>query len=297
MRRDHLFALWCIATIVVTTVAWWALALWPVPAGGPDWVVRTRAVCFGSTDSGLPAVEGWLLLIFQPLGMTVALFLGWGRSTREALRLLLRSIPGRLVATMVLAVLVLGAGGATVRVANAAAASDVLLEAPTTSAADHPGVERPAPSALALVDQTGEAFRLDAYHGRPVLVTFAFAHCETVCPVLVREVLQAQRLAPDVGAERPAVVVLTVDPWRDPPSRLAYLARKWELGEDARVLSGSVDAVLAELQTWDVSIQRDTRTGDVIHPALVYVLDRTGQIAFVATGGGRYTAELLARLQ
>jgi cytochrome oxidase Cu insertion factor (SCO1/SenC/PrrC family) len=296
MRRDHLFTLWCLAMIVVTTVAWWALALWPVPADGPDWVLRTRAVCFGSTDSGLPAVEGWLLLIFQPIGMTVGLLLAWGRSTREALGLLVRSLPGRLVAAVAVVILLLGAGGATVRVASAAGAGDVLLETPTTSPAEHPRVARPAPSNLPLVDQTGEPFRLEAYRGRTVLVTFAFAHCETICPVLVREVLEAQRLAPEVGAERPAVVILTVDPWRDPPSRLPNLARRWSLGDDAHVLSGPVDTVLAELEAWDIAIERDERTGEVVHPALVYVLDHEGQVTFVATGDGRYVAGLLARL-
>jgi protein SCO1 len=296
MRRDHLFALWCLATIVVTTVVWWALALWPVPADGPDWVLRTRAVCFGTTDSGLPAVEGWLLLIFQPISMTVALFLGWGHSTREALALLVRSVPGRLAAAMVVLVLLLGGAGATVRVASATGADAILLETPVTAPADHPRLDRPAPSGLALVDQRGTGFTLDGYRGRPVLVTFAFARCETVCPVLVREVLAAQRLAPESGAARPAVVVVTVDPWRDPPSRLPHVARMWELGEDAYVLSGAVPEVLAELSAWEVSITRDPRTGDVVHPAPVYVLGPDGRIAFVTTGGGGYVARLLARL-
>jgi protein SCO1 len=296
MRRDHLFALWCLATIVVTTVVWWALALWPVPADGPDWVLRTRAVCFGTTDSGLPAVEGWLLLIFQPISMTVALFLGWGRSTREALVLLVRSVPGRLAAAMVVLVLLLGGAGATVRVASATGADAILLETPVTAPADHTRLDRPAPSGLALVDQHGAHFTLDSYRGRPVLVTFAFARCETVCPVLVRDVLAAQRLALESGAARPAVVVVTVDPWRDPPSRLPHVARMWELGEDAHVLSGPVHGVLAELSAWEVSITRDPRTGDVVHPALVYVLGPDGRIAFVATGGGEYVAGLLARL-
>jgi protein SCO1 len=296
MRRDHLFALGCLAAIVVTTVAWWALALWPVPDGGPDWVLRTRAVCFGSTDSGLPAVEGWLLLIFQPIAMTIALFMGWGQAAREALAIAVRTIPGRLVTGATVMVLVLGAGGTMVRVANATGAAEVLLEAPTTSSVDHARVDLEAPSALTLVDQSGTAFSLAEYRGRPVLLTFAFARCETVCPVLVREVLEAQRLAPEAGADRPAVVVLTVDPWRDPPSRLAHVAKKWSFADDAHVLSGAVDVVLSELEAWDVSIQRDERTGDVVHPALVYVLDRQGRIAFVATGGGQYVAELLARL-
>jgi cytochrome oxidase Cu insertion factor (SCO1/SenC/PrrC family) len=296
MRRDHLFALWCLATIVVTTVAWWGLALWPIADGGPDWVLRTRAVCFGTTDSGLPAVEGWLLLIFQPIAMTIALFMGWGQAAREGVAILVRTIPGRLLAVVTVAVLVLGVGGTTVRVASAMGADAVLLDTPGTTPEAHPRVDLEAPSTLALVDQSGGSFSLAEHRGRPVLLTFAFARCETVCPVLVREVLEAQRLAPAEGGERPAVVVLTVDPWRDPPSRLAHVAGKWSLPDDAHVLSGGVDKVLAELEAWDVSIQRDERTGDVVHPALVYVLDRDGRIAFVATGGGRYVAELLGRL-
>jgi hypothetical protein len=57
-----------------------------------------------------------------------------------------------------------------------------------------------------------------------------------------------------------------------------------------------VAAVLAELEAWDIAIQRDERTGEVVHPALVYVLDHEGRVAFVATGDGRYVAGLLARL-
>jgi cytochrome oxidase Cu insertion factor (SCO1/SenC/PrrC family) len=296
MRRDHLFTLWCLATIVVTTVAWWALALWPVPTDGPDWVLRTRAVCFGSTDSGLPAVEGWLLLIFQPLGMTVALFLTYGQSAREAVGILLRGLPGRAVVVATVAILLLGAAGTTVRVANAMSADAILLDVPATPPELHPRLDQPAPTALALVDQRGAAFGLDAYRGRPVIVTFAFARCETICPVIVREALEAQKLAPTVGAERPAVVIVTVDPWRDPPSRLAHAAKMWSLGDDAHFLSGPVETVLAELEAWDVHIQRDTRTGDVIHPALLYVLDANGEIAFAASGGGEYLAALLARL-
>jgi cytochrome oxidase Cu insertion factor (SCO1/SenC/PrrC family) len=296
MRRDHLFALGCLAVIVITTVAWWALALWPVPADGPDWVLRTRAVCFGSTDSGLPAVEGWLLLVFQPVGMTVALLLGWGRATREAVGILVGSAAGRLAVGSATLVLVLGAVGTTTRVAEAMGARDVLLEAPTGNPAHHPRVDRPAPSSLSLVDQTGADFSLDAYHGRPVLVTFAFARCETVCPALVREVLEAQRLSTAAGGVRPAVAIVTVDPWRDPPSRLPHVAQMWSLGDDAHVLSGTVDTVLAELDAWEIAIERDPRTGEVIHPALVFILDPHGHLAFIATGSAPYLTTLLTRL-
>jgi protein SCO1/2 len=150
-----------------------------------------------------------------------------------------------------------------------------------------------------LTDQSGETFDLARYmdRGRPVLVTFAFAHCETVCPVLVKDVLESQRIAdqaPDI--DRPAVVVVTVDPWRDTPSRLAHVAHQWGLADDAHVLSGPVDAVLETLDAWQVSTSRNELTGEITHPAVVYVVDRLGRVAFTATGGGEYTAGLVGRL-
>ena len=197
--------------------------------------------------------------------------------------------------------LTLSAGivGAGVRVAEATAPGPPLLDAPTRAAADHPRTDFRAPTALRLTDQAGETFDLARYmdRGRPVLVTFAFAHCETVCPVLVKDVLDAQRIADeDPETDRPAVVVVTVDPWRDTPSRLPHVAMQWGLDEDAHVLSGSVDDVLETLRAWEVSISRDELTGEITHPAVVYVIDRLGRVAFTATGGGEYTAGLVGRL-
>lgn len=292
--REERFALAALAAIAVITAAWWALALWPLPAGRSDWLLRTRAVCFGSTETGLPDAEGWALLVGQPLGMTLVLLAGWRRAAAAALRRLARSPGGRLTLAGAAAGLLLGATGATVRVADASAAARVRLAAPALTPAEHPDLDRPAPTALALVDHRGGTFSLDALRGRPALVTFAFAHCETVCPVLVREVLDAQREAP--AELRPAAVVVTVDPWRDTPARLEHVAHEWGLDHDAHVLGGDIPAVLAELEAWDVEIRRDSLTGDVTHPALVYVLDRQGRIAFATTGAGEHAIDLIRRL-
>lgn len=60
--------------------------------------------------------------------------------------------------------------------------------------------------------------------------------------------------------------------------------------------SGAVDDVRATLEEWNISISRDARTGDVVHPAAVYILDRAGRIAFLTTVGASHAVELLARL-
>jgi protein SCO1/2 len=284
VRARELTALAMVAVILAATAAWWALALWPLPDTAPAWLTRTRWVCFGSAPQGLPNGGGWLLLIGQPISMLLALWVLWGDATRDGLRLLMRHAGGRgLVAAVVLAS-ALGLTAAGVRVARARDRGIV----DRSPAAMVPRLDQPAPP-LALVDQRGNRFTLGRTAGRPVILAFAFAHCTTVCPLIVHEAVRAAELAADLV---PAVVIVTVDPWRDTPERLASIAQRWDLPPGAAVLSGTVAEVERVLAAWDIAIARDPLNGDITHPGVVYVLDARGRIAYEANGD----AQLLARL-
>jgi cytochrome oxidase Cu insertion factor (SCO1/SenC/PrrC family) len=88
------------------------------------------------------------------------------------------------------------------------------------------------------------------------MVTFAFGHCEDICPIIVDHATRARR---DEGAEQVPLLVVTLDPWRDTPDRLPSIAQLWELAADDRILSGSVDEVNAALDRWGVARVRDRR--------------------------------------
>ena len=94
----------------------------------------------------------------------------------------------------------------------------------------------------------------------------------------------------------PAVLVMTLDPWRDTPTRLPSIARAWELPDEAFVLSGRVADVEAALDRWDVPRGRDPRTDEIAHPALAYVIDARGRVAYAVTAHAGAIAQLLARL-
>jgi cytochrome oxidase Cu insertion factor (SCO1/SenC/PrrC family) len=81
------------------------------------------------------------------------------------------------------------------------------------------------------------------------------------------------------------VLIITLDPWRDTPSRLGAMAAAWGIGGDARVLSGAPDTVDRVLNVWRVPRVRNERTGDLSHPSLVYVIAPDGRIAYVLPGG------------
>ena len=270
--------------VLAVTAAWWALALWPLPASAPDWLSRTRAVCFGSTPSGLPDVQGWMLLFLQPTLMLAQVLAIWGGELKGDASRMSRSRRGRMALGVLVIAFFTAAGAAVTRVRGATEAS-----ASAEGGLIEPGwvrVGRPAPP-LELLDADGAPLRLAELRGRPVFVAFAFAHCQTACPRLVHEVLVAQRALGD-----PAVIVVTLDPWRDTPSRLRSIEERWEMGEGARVASGSVAQVEAALDAWGIERSRDPRNGDLVHVPRVFVVDREGILAYEADPNAALLVEL-----
>lgn len=266
-----------LAAIMAITASWWALALWPVTETAPDWLLRTREVCFGSTADALPDAGGWLLLVGQPIGMVGLLAAVWGADLRAGMTLAMSRVAGQLAVGTVLALLVAGLWTVAVRVSTAD------MEAFSTGAAEiatHLTRVNDVAPALALTDQRGQAISLASFRGRPVIVTFAYAHCETVCPLVVSDALTAQRMVDDV----PGVLIVTLDPWRDTPGRLASVAKLWGLEGDAHVLSGAPDEVERTLNAWRIPRVRNEQTGAISHPSMVYVIGGDGRIAYVVSG-------------
>ena len=277
MNRRELAAVFALFAILAISAAWWALALWPLPDATPDWLQRTRLVCFGSTRDTLPTPAGWSLLIGEPLAMLAALAIIQGPALRGGLSALARSLAGRTALTTGTLAVLAGLVAAGARVASASRADRFD---PTAASAHAQRLHRAAPP-LALTDQHGNAVTLARFAGRPVVVAFAYAHCTTVCPIVVRETTDAQRR---LGPTGPVLLILTLDPWRDTPARLPSLARTWELGPDAHVLSGDVDAVNRTLDAWDVPRSRDAATGEVTHSVFVYIVGPDGSIAWQVPG-------------
>ncbi|MBI4081978.1 MAG: SCO family protein [Candidatus Lambdaproteobacteria bacterium] len=264
------------------TLGWWGLAFPPV-ATPPPWLAVVQAVCFGTTAGGLPAPYGWGALIAGPLGMLAVLLVGWGRDLLGVLGRLRRQ-PLALVALSALGLALLAqAGWVAWRVALQELPPSVFRGTALSGTAPvdplpegYPRQSWPAPD-FRLVNRDGREVTLADYRGRVLFLSFAFGHCTTVCPVVVRNVAQALgELPPDrVGA-----LVLTLDAWRDTPGALAGIEARWGLPLAVQWLSGRPFEVNAVLDRYQVARRRDENTGEIDHVALVYVIDPQGNIAY-----------------
>jgi protein SCO1/2 len=84
---------------------------------------------------------------------------------------------------------------------------------------------RPLPD-MAFVDQENRPFDKSRLAGRWSLLFFGFTSCPDICPTTLALLAQAEKALADLPpAQRPQVVLVSVDPGRDTPERLATYVR------------------------------------------------------------------------
>jgi cytochrome oxidase Cu insertion factor (SCO1/SenC/PrrC family) len=265
-------ALWLGATLL-----WWGFAFMPLPSTPPDWLTAARVACFGSAESGLPALYGWMLLVLAPGSFLVGILVLWGAELGASLRAVARSPIGMCVFALIAAAFIVeGLWVSTkVRAGVAAAAWDRGAQDAVDLPATYPRQEAAAPDFL-LVDQHGAEISLGRFKNKPVVLAFVFAHCQTMCPLLVQHL---KEVAP--GAAPSDVLLITLDPWRDTPSALPGIARQWDVPENFHILSSARAAeVLRVVDAYHVPFERDEKTGDITHPGLVFLVDAQGRLAY-----------------
>jgi len=80
------------------------------------------------------------------------------------------------------------------------------------------------------------------------------------------------------------LLIVTLDPWRDTPDRLPFLAAAWALESGDHVLGGTVHDVTATLDAWGIARVRDPDTGDVGHGSTLVLVDPNGLVAWRLEG-------------
>ena len=143
-------------------------------------------------------------------------------------------------------------------------------------------------------DQGGRAVRLAELRAPVRVVALVYTHCEATCPLVVADL---KRVEASVAAARRGdvrFVLVSLDPERDTPGRLAEWARATRL-DPARwtLLAGSDEAVRELAATLDVRYQRQAG-GEVAHANVITVVAPDGTIAHQQAGLGDPAGETIA---
>lgn len=156
-----------------------------------------------------------------------------------------------------------------------------------------PGLEgRPAPR-IRLADARGGTFDTGALAGEPYLVTFLFANCPDVCPLIgaqLRETLE--RLGP--GAERVSVVAISVDPRGDTPEAVRAWLRRQRQPARFRYLIGSERELAPVWRAWYAAPQIPGEP-ESAHTAIVWLVDADGRLVAKVGAGRAFDTAGLAR--
>ena len=145
--------------------------------------------------------------------------------------------------------------------------------------------------AVSLVRDDGKSVALadELNDGRPVVLSFIYTTCTTVCPLTSQTLSELQR---KLGASRDSVhlVSISIDPEQDTPARLREYAKTFGAGPEWQHYTGTMAASLAAQRAFDVY-----RGSKMDHTPVSLVRSAPGA-AWVRIDGFATADQLLAEL-
>lgn len=149
--------------------------------------------------------------------------------------------------------------------------------------------------AMNLLDQAGRPFGVDRLRGRWTLLFFGFTNCPDVCPTTLATLAAVRATLADLPpAQRPEVVLLSVDPARDTPAALGRYVTHFDPSFTG--VTGEAAAIEALTRTLGVAVMIGAPAPDgsytVDHTAAIFLLDPDA--AWVAVFGTPHSAPTIA---
>ena len=126
---------------------------------------------------------------------------------------------------------------------------------------------------VTLVRADGQSVSLaqELNDGRPVVLSFIFTTCTSICPLLTNTLAQLQnKLGEDKG--RVHIVSITIDPEEDTPGRLQAYGRRYRAGPEWSLYTGTTQAIIKAATAFNVY-----RGNKMAHTPVIFVRRAPGE--------------------
>jgi protein SCO1/2 len=148
-------------------------------------------------------------------------------------------------------------------------------------------------------DQRGAEVRLPSLAGKVRVVAMVYTSCQATCPLIVGDLKRIEASIPAERRDDVGFVLVSIDPERDSPERMAQWAARTQL-DPARwtLLAGGADEVREVAAVLGVRYQPQA-DGELAHTNAITVLDPAGAVAHQQLGLGaetKGTADAVGRL-
>ncbi len=131
---------------------------------------------------------------------------------------------------------------------------------------------------FALLDHTGSPVGRDVFEGHWDLVFFGFTHCPDICPLTLQVLANARsQMAAEELEPLPRIVLVSVDPERDTPEKLAQYVGYF--GDENLGITGDLDELRKLTGALGIWFEKSALDGDnyaVDHSAAVLLIGPEG---------------------
>ncbi len=146
-------------------------------------------------------------------------------------------------------------------------------------------------------DADGRERALGSLAGRVQVVAMVYTECAHTCPLIVAEMKRLEAALTPADRARTGFVLVSMDPARDTPARLAAFAASMRLDPAAWTLLTADDDAVRELAALLGIRYRPESDGQISHSNTYLVLDGAGRIIHRQDGVGRGVAPVLTRIR
>jgi protein SCO1 len=138
---------------------------------------------------------------------------------------------------------------------------------------------QPAPALSTLRNYNGASFNLASDRGKAVFVTFLYAHCPDVCPLIASNLHNAYTKMSAAQRAKMDIVAVSVDPHGDTAGAVAAFMKAHQLAGEGEYLIGKAGQLAPIWKAWQVGSEADVSKPELVsHSALIYGVSGSGKL-------------------